>query len=330
MTELSQAATELARPVLAGHAGMMRIALWVVFLQMMMSTSRGDDAFTLGPTAPAASQPAVASTDAPLSAPAIDPDRATVEAGLAEFFATRFSAHEPIYFLAGPSEPEAKFQISLKYQLFNPEGTLVRQHPWLSDLYLAYSQTSFWDLGESNSSPFFDSSYRPEALYQVESPGATWLGQSRFDFQAGVRHESNGRSGLESRSLNIAYLRPIFTWGDDGTHGSRDFFIAVAPRLWAYAGDLDDNEDIYQYRGYGDLKVIVGWRGGLQLSAMARIGNDFDRGALQLDLTYPLRALSSKNVDLYLDAQLFTGYGESLLEYDQSETNFRIGVALVR
>ena len=308
----------------------MRIARLIVLSLLPVAPSRGEDSFTLGPAAPAASQPVVAPTEPTLSEQPVDPDRATVEAGLAEFFATRFSAHEPIYFLAGPSEPEAKFQISLKYQVFNPEGTLVRQQPWLSDLYLAYSQTSFWDLGQNNSSPFFDSSYRPEALYQVEAPAVTWLGQSRFDFQAGVQHESNGRSGLESRSLNIAYLRPIFTWGDDGTRGSRDVFIAVAPRLWAYIGDPDDNSDIYQYRGYGDLKVIVGWRGGLQLSAMARVGNDFDRGAVQLDLTYPLRALSSKNVDLYLDAQLFTGYGESLLEYDQNETNFRIGVALVR
>ena len=283
-----------------------------------------DETLTLGPPAPSRG------VDATLSETPLDPDRATVEAGLAEFFATRFSAYEPIYFLAGPAEPEAKFQISLKYQVFNPSGSLGGANPWLSDFYLAYSQTSFWDLGKNNSSPFFDSSYRPEVLYQVESTTASWLGQSRFDFQAGVQHESNGKSGLDSRSLNIAYIRPILTWGDDGTRGSRNFFIAVAPRLWMYTTDLDDNPDIYQYRGYGDLKVIAGWRGGLQLAAMARVGNDFDRGALQLDLTYPLRALSSKNVDLYLDAQFFTGYGESLLEYDKRESAFRIGVALVR
>ena len=257
-------------------------------------------------------------------------DHATVEAGMAEFFATRFSAYEPMYFVAGGEEPEAKFQISLKYQVVNPAGSMVEKNPWLADLYLAYSQTSFWDLGKSNSSPIFDSSYRPELLYQVESPNASWFGQSRFDFQAGVQHESNGKGGLDSRSLNIVYIRPIFTWGDDGTSGSTDFFIAVAPRLWAYWGDTDENPDIYRYRGYGDLKLITGWRSGLQAAATVRIGNDFDKGSLLLDLSYPLRGISSGNFDFYLYGQLFTGVGESLLEYDESDTTFRLGVSLVR
>ena len=293
-----------------------------------------DSSLILGPAAPESADPATRASPPPSAAGTLDSqanlDVATVEAGLAEFFATRFSAHEPIYYLAGAEEPEAKFQISLKYQLFNPEGTMVPKNPWLTDLYLAYSQTSFWDLGKSNSSPFFDSSYRPELLYQVESPTASWLGQSRFDFQAGVQHESNGKDGLDSRSINIVYIRPIFTWGDDGTRGSRDFFLTFAPRLWSYWGDTDENPDIYRYRGYGDLKVIAGWRSGMQAAATVRMGNDFDKGSLLLDLSYPLRGISSRNLDLYLHAQLFTGIGESLLEYDQSDTPFRVGMSLVR
>ena len=269
-------------------------------------------------------------------------DEPRVEAGLAEFLSARFHAHEPIYFLSGPLNPNTKFQVSLKYQLFASGGDVDRVAPWASDLFVAYSQTSFWDIG-GDSSPFFDSSYRPEFLYQL-GPRAVrdvaWLpGVTRFDLQAGLRHESNGRDGAESRSLNIAYVSPILTFGDDGVvHGAadapggqpRDFFVAVAPRLWTYLTDNDDNPDIYRYRGYGDLRLVAGWRGGFQAAFTARLGNDFDKGSLQVDLSYPLQKLAIRDLGMYLHGQFFTGYGESLIEYDESTTSFRLGVSLVR
>ena len=263
-----------------------------------------------------------------------------VEASLVEFLSTRFRAHEPIYFLSGPTDPNTKFQFSLKYQLFSDHGMIDEVAPFASNLYVAYSQTSFWDIG-GDSSPFFDSSYRPEILLQLGPRRAQWLpGLSRFDVQAGLRHESNGKEGPDSRSMNIVYASPILTFGSAGDArltsdrrsggGDGDFFVAVAPRVWAYVFDLDDNPDIYQYRGYGDLRLVAGWRGGLQAALTGRIGNDFDKGSLQLDLTYPLRKLAVEDLGMYLHAQVFTGFGESLLEYDQSDTTFRLGLSLVR
>jgi outer membrane phospholipase A len=198
----------------------------------------------------------------------------------------------------------------------------------VSGFYLAYSQTSFWDIG-GDSNPFFDTSYRPELLYLWEQSNPAWLpGMTRFDVEAGLRHNSNGRGGDDSRTINTVYVRPVFTFGDPGT--GRGFFLAVAPELYEYLGALRDNPDAPEFFGYGNLRLIAGWRGGLQLAAMGRLGSTWDKGALQLDLTYPLRKLTRNNLDLYLDAQFFTGYGESLLEYNQSTTSFRLGVALVR
>jgi hypothetical protein len=74
----------------------------------------------------------------------------------------------------------------------------------------------------------------------------------------------------------------------------------------------------------------VGQRGGLQLAAIGRIGDDWDKGSLQLDLSYPLRPLLRNNIDVFLHAQFFTGYGESLLDYNESDTTFRVGLAVVR
>ena len=297
-------------------------------------TAAPSPSLQLGPPAP---HGLIQHEGAAATQPMEDPnDPPRVEASTVEFLSNRFRAHEPIYFVAGPLNPNSKFQVSLKYQLFSDTGDIARLFQPASDFYVAYSQTSFWDIG-GDSSPFFDSSYRPEFLYQLDPLEAEWLpGMTRFDFQAGLRHESNGKAGADSRSMNIAYVSPIFTFGDAGDARNRNdgaavgFFVAFAPRVWTYLTDNDDNPDIYRYRGYGDIRLVAGWRGGFQAAFTGRIGNDFDKGSLQVDLTYPLERLAIRDLGMYLHGQFFTGYGESLLEYDESNTSFRLGVSLVR
>ena len=79
-----------------------------------------------------------------------------------------------MYFLYGTNDPSIKFQVSLKYQIFNPKGSWAQAAPWIEGFHLAYTQTSFWDIaGESK--PFFDSSYRPELLWLYDQPDPHWL-----------------------------------------------------------------------------------------------------------------------------------------------------------
>jgi outer membrane phospholipase A len=258
------------------------------------------------------------------------PDHPRTEGGLVEFLAARFSPLEPIYFIYGTDRPNIKFQFSLKYQLFSPEGSLYGRYRWFSGFYLGYSQTSFWDT-QGQSSPFFDSSYRPELLYLYQQNDPKWIpGLTHFDAQAGIRHESNGRGGADSRSLNIIYAQPVLTFGDPGIQDTRGFFVAIAPRVWTYIFDLKENPDIKDYRGFADLRVVTGWRGGLQVSALGRMGDAWDHPSLEMDASYPLRNLLGKNLDFYLYGQFFTGYGESLLEYNKEGSSFRIGLAMVR
>ena len=195
-------------------------------------------------------------------------------------------------------------------------------------MHVAYSQTSFWDL-EGESKPFFDNSYRPELLWSADdlrlkmTPSVV----SRLGMQAGLQHESNGKEGADSRSLNIAYIRPSFTFGDAKGDG---LFLTFAPKAFAYIGDIGDNPDIKDYRGHFELRGIVGWQEGLQLSTIGRVGDDWDKGSVQFDLSYPLRKVFAGNIDLFLHAQYFNGFGESLLEYNESTSAFRLGVSLVR
>lgn len=244
--------------------------------------------------------------------------------GLVEF-ARHFSGHEPIYFVAGPKTPNVKFQFSFKYAVANPEAPLVRAVPALGGINLAYTQASLWDTSDE-SAPFFDSSYKPELLWSDEHiPALSREGRYGLGLQFGVRHESNGKGDDESRSLNIVYVRPIVTLGDP-----RHFHLTVAPRVFGYVGGQFGNEDIEDYRGHADVRAVVGWRDGLQLAALGRLGDDWENGSIQLDLTYPLRKFLAGNLDVYLDVQGFYGYGESLRGYDERTSSVRVGIAVVR
>jgi outer membrane phospholipase A len=239
------------------------------------------------------------------------------------FFKEHIFPYEPFYFVAGTESPNAKFQISFKYQLLNNEGPLVQRVPQLKGFALGFTQVSLWDWNRA-SAPFFDSSYKPELLYNYEKLlGGGPTNWYRLDLQGGVQHESNGKDGDNSRSLNIAYLRPSLTLGTD-----EKFMFTLIPRAWIYLGDLSDNPDIANYRGYADLRAIIGHKG-LQLSALGRMGNEANRGSVQLDLTYPLTRLWG-TFSVYLHAQYFTGFGESLLDYNQRSSAFRAGFSLYR
>jgi outer membrane phospholipase A len=49
-----------------------------------------------------------------------------------------------------------------------------------------------------------------------------------------------------------------------------------------------------------------------------------------LDLTYPLMRLLAGSFSVYLHAQYFNGYGESLLLYNEKGSSWRLGFALFR
>ena len=242
-----------------------------------------------------------------------------------EFFKAHLFPYEPMYFLAGPDSPTARFQISLRYQLLNNDGALAERAPWLRGLSFAYTQTSLWDLA-GQSAPFFDSSYKPELLYVLPRVDrGKWADWFRLDLQGGVQHESNGRDGASSRSLNIAYLKPTMKFGRDG-----GIELALSPKAFVYLPDVVDNPDIALYRGYFGLQSIIGWDRGLQLRTEGRLGNHADRGSVQLDLTYPMSEFLAGSFSVYLHLQFFNGYGESLLQYNQRESHLRLGISLYR
>lgn len=243
-------------------------------------------------------------------------------------FASHFAFHEPIYFIYGAKAPAAKFQFSFKYRLLGPSGSSNDSIAPSEGLYMAYTQRSLWDVS-AESSPFYDTSYMPELFFEWQAPEFKkanaaegwfhWLG-----LQTGLRHESNGRDGVDSRSMNIAYLRSALVFGRiDNWH------LMVAPRFFTYIGSTSGNPDIAKYRGYDDLELSFGKNESTQIAVATRIGRSGDKGSIQVDLTQPVR-IPWIGLATYLQLQYFDGYGESLRLYNQKSTVWRLGIAFVR
>jgi phospholipase A1/A2 len=235
-----------------------------------------------------------------------------------------FAAYEPMYFLVGTDPEKSKFQISFKYRFLNPKGGLVGEHPWLGGLHLGYTQTSFWDL-KSDSAPFDDTSYKPELFWVSSNLKARPAWMKGLFVQTGFQHESNGRGGLDSRSTNFFYVKPLSIFYNAGS----GYGLSVSPRVWTYLGnDEKTNPDLKDYRGYFELEVKLGKEDGLLLGSRFRWATE--GASTQLDLTYPIRQLSYRNIDLYFHVQYVNALAESLLHYRERTEAVRLGLSFVR
>lgn len=232
------------------------------------------------------------------------------------------SANEPMYFaLGGDGETAtAKFQFSFNYRIFDDDSSFVQRLPLLSRLHFAYTQTSVWDLDE-NSRPFRDSSYRPSLFLAFETPNDG----SRPDlWRAGYEHESNGQGRDVSRSVDMLFVQPGWYFSVD------ERLLLIAPRFRMDIDTSPFNRDIADYRGYVDFYVRYGREESWVTTLTARYGTA-GKGSIQLEGSYPLRKPIFARTGGYLYLQVFHGYNETLLNYNENAgTQFRIGLAIVR
>ena len=92
----------------------------------------------------------------------------------------------------------------------------------------------------------------------------------------------------------------------------------VAPEGTVFQGH---NPDITKYLGYGDITVVYA-ADGHTLSLIGRYNAGTNKGALQGAWNFPL----VRRVRGYV--QVFSGYGESLIDYNWRQTTIGIGVSL--
>jgi phospholipase A1 len=260
--------------------------------------------------------------------------------GLKQFRSAKtfeLKAHKPMYFLfatrsdapnlrptsANPAttatsplsldSTEAQFQISFKTKVW--EAPLGPN----SALWTGYTQSSRWQVyNDSLSRPFRETNYEPEAMLVFETTPYRVLGLDLRTASVGINHQSNGRSLPLSRSWN----RVI---GQVGLE--RDDWMVLVRPWWRIPEQSakDDNPAIQDYLGRGEF-VLAKRFGGQVWSVVARHsfrGGDRSRGSVRLDWSLPISG--------YLKAhlQIFSGYGESLVDYNHRQTTVGVGASLV-
>jgi phospholipase A1 len=209
---------------------------------------------------------------------------------------------------------EAKFQISFKFMLWED---LFRKYT-NGDLYFAYTQLAMWQVYSTEiSSPFRDTNFEPEIFFSLDNDWEIFGFKNRLNY-FGIVHQSNGRSDPLSRSWNRLFATFIFNRGN----------FAFALKAWwriPEDEDDDDNPDIHQYLGYGELRAAYKW-GKQTFDLMWRNNLDFDdnRGAVEVGWTFPL--LGTDRIKGYV--QYFNGYGQCLLDYNASSSTLGAGFLL--
>ncbi|HEU4459008.1 MAG TPA: phospholipase A [Methylibium sp.] len=213
---------------------------------------------------------------------------------------------------------EAKFQLSLRTKVAEDVGLPG------ADLWFGYTQQSLWQFYNSEGSkPFRSTDYEPEAMYVVPVPVSigTLL---PFDWRwrmatLGLAHQSNGQPDPLSRSWNRLYLATGFERGDWSVQWRVNRRFREDPTS-------DDNPDLVGFRGRHELQL--GWTRGHGTAALQWRTNfkDFKRGSWQLDWSYPVNADDPRALRWYL--QLFSGYGETLLDYNFRQTSLGVGLSL--
>nr|WP_246475204.1 phospholipase A [Diaphorobacter ruginosibacter] len=220
---------------------------------------------------------------------------------------------------------EMRIQLSVRTKLAS--GLLTSADSKYRDsLWLGYTQQSYWQLFNSDiSRPFRNTDHEPEILY-VYPTTADLPGGWRWRYSGvGLAHQSNGQSDPLSRSWNRYYVMTGFELPGRWT---------VEGRYWKRikeSFDNDNNPQIENYIGRGELKV--GWnvnqQNWLGVTARGSLGGH-GKGSGRIEWMRALGEgwLGGKS-NLRLHASVFSGYGDSLVDYNFKRTVFSVGFSLL-
>jgi phospholipase A1/A2 len=184
-------------------------------------------------------------------------------------------------------------------------------------LWGAYTQSSRWQVYNGPASrPFRETDFEPELI--LAWPMDATLGGWRLRTGSlSLTHQSNGRSLPLSRSWN----RVIGTLAAE-----RGEWVAEL-RPWVRIHENpadDDNPDIEDHIGRGELRLSRYWGSHALLLNLRHSlrGGARSNGSVQMDWVFPLRG------ELHGILQVFSGHGESLIDYNVQQTRVGLGVTI--
>ncbi|GAC27933.1 phospholipase A [Brumicola pallidula] len=211
---------------------------------------------------------------------------------------------------------EAKYQISVNMPLYLMDDDA-------SGVFFGMTLISFWQVyNDETSKPFRENNYEPEVYYQWQTDWDVF-GYRFNQFNIGLNHQSNGQSGLKSRSWNRIYATAIFSDVDSLYYLKTWYRLPEDEKTFALDPTGDDNPDIIDF--IGRTEFGFGFNMG-KLNLLTKVRNNLsfnkNRGSVELNLTYPI----NDRYDWLL--QYFNGYGDSLIDYNRHQQRIGLGIQL--
>ena len=220
---------------------------------------------------------------------------------------------------------EMRIQLSVRTKL--AQNLLTDPNSNLRDsLWIGYTGLSYWQVFNSDlSRPFRTTDHEPEVLYVYPTTAKLPFGWRWRYSGIGLVHQSNGQTDPLSRSWNRYYVM---------TGLELDNRWQVQAKLWkrmSESADKDNNPNIQDYVGRGELKV--GWNvnrdNWLGLTARGSL-NGQGKGSGRLEWMHTLgEGWMGGKSNLRLHAQVFSGYGDSLIDYNHKRTVLSLGFSLL-
>jgi len=195
-------------------------------------------------------------------------------------------------------------------------------------VWIGYTQQSYWQLFNSGvSRPFRTTDHEPEVVYiyphRIDLAGGWKYRLSGL----GLVHQSNGQSLPLSRSWNRVYLM-----GAAEKELAGDGRLEVQARVWQRLRESsgnDDNPDIANYIGRAELATL--W----QINRTHSLGltvrhslRSAARGSAKLEWMKASTSIAD-SASLRYHVQLFSGYGDSLIDYNRRRNVLSVGLSLV-
>jgi len=227
---------------------------------------------------------------------------------------------------------EAEMQVSLAFDVYTDLFNFGERYT------LAYTQKSMWQI-YTDSSPFRETNYNPEFLVSFPVFHKSDILSVKMLILS-LSHQSNGQGDITDADFNTTVrsnnqFNPL--WFENRSRSwnyvtaqvvmqHKSFFIGL--KGWYRLPEdaqTDDNPDLIDYIGHGELTLMHLYGKAL---ARAKIRHNFEtgKGSAELSLSYPV--VGQENVYFY--GKIFTGYNETLIDYDNYITKFALGFSFSR
>lgn len=219
---------------------------------------------------------------------------------------------------------ETRIQLSVRTKL--AQGLLTSGDGPRDSLWFGYTQQSYWQVfTPALSRPFRNTDHEPEFVY-VYPATASLPGGWRLRYAGlGLVHQSNGQSLPLSRSWNRVYAM---------TGAEHPGGFTVNARLWQRIPEdaaTDDNPRISDY--VGRAEISGSWDVNPRHTFALTLRNNlrgFGKGSVRLEWMRKIESQAPSPLgSLRWHVQLFSGYGDSLLDFNRRRTVLGVGLSLV-